>query len=141
MTAPFPPPRAGRALHLALWAAQLLLFLAFAMSGFIKLTLPIAELSQQAPWTADVSPGLVRFIGAVELAGALGVLLPAATRVRPGLTPLAAAGLATVMLLALGFHAMRGDGPTPMAINAVLGGLALFVAWGRSRRAPIAARG
>ena len=131
---------ARRGLGVALWVAQLLLFLAFAASGVMKLTMPIPELSQQAPWVADVPVALVRFIGLAELAGALGVLLPALTRVRPGLTPLAAAGLATVMLLAIGFHAMRGDDAIAFVITGILGALALFVAWGRSRRAPITPR-
>jgi len=76
--------------------------------------------------------GLVRFIGVVELAGALGVILPAATRIQPRLTPLAAAGLATIMVLAIPFHLMRGE-LKEIVINLALGGLAAFVACGRSR--------
>jgi len=52
---------------------------------------------------------LVRFIGVSELAGALGLILPAATRIRPGLTPLAALGLSTIMALAMLFHLVRGE--------------------------------
>ena len=128
-------------MHVALWAAQLLLFLAFAASGSMKLALPIAELARQAEWAADVPVALVRFIGVAELAGALGVVLPAATRIRPGLVPLAAAGLATVMSLAIVFHAVRGDDAFAFVFPPVFGALAAFVAWGRSRRVPIAPRG
>ena len=85
------------------------------------------------------SADLVRFIGVSEVAGAIGVVLPAATRVRPGLTPLAAIGLATIAVLAVGFHLMRGETASVVA-PLVLLAIALFVAWGRGRAAPIAAR-
>jgi hypothetical protein len=73
---------------------------------------------------------LVRFIGASELLGGLGLVLPAATRIKPALTPLAGAGLITVMVLAALFHLTRGEfGAIPG--NVILGSLAAFVAWGR----------
>ena len=81
----------------------------------------------------------MRVIGVAELLGALGLILPAATRVKPMLTPLAASGLATVTLLAAIFHISRGElGALPIPL--VLGGLAAFVAWGRAAKAPIAPR-
>jgi putative oxidoreductase len=90
-------------------------------------------------WVNSVPEGLVRFIGASELAGALGLLLPALTRIKPGLTALAAVGLATVMLLAALFHLSRGEGGA-LVPNFVLAGLAVFIAWGRTKKAPIAPR-
>jgi hypothetical protein len=75
----------------------------------------------------------------VELAGALGLFLPAATRILPRLTPLAAVGLATMMALAVPFHLVRSE-TVAIVFNLVLGSLAAFVAWGRGRRAPISAR-
>jgi hypothetical protein len=81
----------------------------------------------------------VRFIGVAELAGALGLILPAATRIQPRLTALAAVGLATMMALAIPFHLMRGE-TGAIVFNLVLGSLAAFVAWGRERRAPIEPR-
>src|SRR3954464_9187581 len=86
-----------RGLHIALWIVQVLLAVAFGLAGFPKLTQPIAALAAAMPWTRDVPSALVRVIGTAEIAGALGLILPAATRVRPGLTPLAAAGLVVVM--------------------------------------------
>jgi putative oxidoreductase len=69
--------------------------------------------------------------------GRMRTSLPFATK--PRLTPLAAAGLVLVMLLASAFHLSRGEvGALP--VNLVLGGIAAFVAWGRSRKAPIRAR-
>jgi DoxX-like family len=82
---------------------------------------------------------LARFIGFAELAGAAGLVLPAATRVMPWLTPLAAAGLAVIMALAVPFHVMHGEAGD-IAFNIVPALLAAIVAWGRSTRARIAPR-
>jgi hypothetical protein len=119
--------------------AQVLLALAFGLAGFGKATAPMAELVKSMTWAADVGEPLVRFIGAAELAGALGLLLPSLTRIVPRLTALAGVGLATVMVLAMAFHISRGEARF-IGFNIVLGGLAAFVAWGRFRKAPIAAR-
>lgn len=131
--------RPSRALHVTLWAAQLLLAALFFLVGYTHAAAPIEVAIQRAPWVASLPVALVRFIGVAELAGALGLLLPAATRVRPMLTPLAAVGLATMMVLAIPFHLMRGEG-SAVAINLVLGSLAVLVAVGRARWAPIADR-
>ncbi len=129
----------SRGLHYALWAVQILLALAFGMAGVMKSTSPISELAQKLIWPGAVPAALVRFIGVSEFAGALGLVLPSATRIKPALTPLAAGGLVVVMVLAAGFHITRGEmGALP--INGTLGALAAFVAWGRSRKAPIAPR-
>jgi putative oxidoreductase len=123
----------------ALWGAQLLLALAFGMAGVMKMTMPLPQLVEQMVWPGALPPLLVRFIGASELAAAIGLVLPSATRVRPSLTPLAAAGLVLVMVLALVFHIFRGEW-FAIPINASLGALAGFVAWGRSRKSVIVAR-
>ena len=71
-----------------LWIVQALLALLFLFTGGMKLVLPIEELTAEMPL-----PGLfVRFIGVAEVLGALGLVLPGLLRIRPGLTPLAAAG-------------------------------------------------
>src|SRR5688572_4600183 len=93
--------RRSPALNISLWVAQVILAAMFAMAGVMKLTQPIETLALTVPWSADVPLALVRFIGASELAAAIGLLLPSLTRIKPWLTPLAAAGLATIMLLAL----------------------------------------
>lgn len=130
------PPKA---LHLTLWVAQILLALAFTFAGAMKATQPIADLAQQMVWPGTVPAPLVRFIGVSELLGGLGMILPAATRIKPVLTVLAALGLTTIMVLAAIFHATRGE-LSAIPVNIVLGGLAAFVAWGRWQKAPIAAR-
>ena len=129
----------SRVIPVLLWLAQALLAAAFLLVGWTHAFAPISVAIARAPWVASLPVALVRFIGVVELAGGLGVLLPAATRIRPALTPLAAAGLATVMLLAIPFHVLRGES-REIVINLVLGAIAAFVAWGRARRAPIAPR-
>ena len=128
-----------RGLNAALWIAQILLALAFGMAGVMKLGTPLAELGQKMSWVRAVPGGLVRFIGASELAGSLGLILPAATRVRPGLTPLAASGLITIMVLAIPVHLVHGE-LSVVGVPIAIGALAAFVAWGRFRKLPIAPR-
>jgi hypothetical protein len=131
-------PRKG--LHVGLWVAQGLLAAAFLMAGGMKVSAPLEELQAQMPWVTGALGGAVRFIGVVELLGALGLILPAATRVLPKLTPLAASGLLTVMILASATHLSRGE-YSMIGANVVLGALAAFIAWGRLRKAPIEGRG
>lgn len=123
----------------ALWVVQLLLALFSLAAGFNHGIRPLSEAVQTSPWIAALPPALVRFIGFAELAAALGLLLPAATRILPWLTPLAAVGLALIMLLAIPFHISRGEANV-IGLHIVVSALALFVAWGRFRRVPIAAR-
>jgi putative oxidoreductase len=130
------PPAPAKSLNVALWLIQFLLFAAFAMAGFTHLTGPVAELSKSMPWTGRVPEWLLRFIGGAELAGALGLILPSLSRVKPRLTPLAALGLGAIMLLGAVHHLRHGE-PMMVPINLTLGGLAAFVAWGRAGKARI----
>lgn len=123
----------SKGLNIALWVGQLLLFAVFATTGLMKLVMSAEKLAGMMP------VGLARFIGTAELAGALGVLLPALTRIKPALTPLAALGLVVVMVLAAGFHLSRGETAAAL-VPVVLGAVAAFVAWGRFRRAPLTPR-
>ena len=117
-------------MNLGLWIVQLLVGAAFAMAGVMKSTRPISELAARMPWVREVSPATVRFIGVSELLGGIGLILPWATGIARFLTPLAAVGLVVVMLLAAVYHARRQEW-AGIGINAVLGGLAAFVALGR----------
>ncbi len=132
-------PMSGKGLRIGLWVAQALLAVAFVGSGLMKVTTPIEQLQAQMPWTTGAMGSLVRFIGVAELLGGIGVVLPAATRIKPQLTVLAALGLATVMVLASITHLTRGEAAM-VPVNVVLFALAAFVAWGRSKRAPISPR-
>jgi hypothetical protein len=131
--------KATPALNISLWVVQLLLAVAFGFAGVMKSAAPIADLVEKMVWPGALPEGLVRFIGISELSAALGLTLPSLTRIKPGLTPLAAAGLVVVMALAAVFHITRGElGSLP--VNIGLGALAMFVAWGRWKKAPIAPR-
>jgi hypothetical protein len=99
-----------------------------------KLVLPIEQMTAQAQ---VAMPGwFLRFIGAVETLGALGLVLPGLLRVKPVLTPLAAAGLVIVMIGATVTTILGGDYATAI-IPLVTGLLAAFVAWGRWRLTPL----
>lgn len=117
-------------MNLALWIAQILVAAVFGMAGLMKLSQPIDKLAARMSWVPRVPPAEVRFVGASELAGALGVILPWATHVAPILTPVAALALVLVMLLAAVHHLRHGEAKM-VPLNLVLGGLAAFVAWGR----------
>lgn len=135
-TSPILAPSKG--LNIGLWATQIVLGAMFIMIGAMKTFTPIEQLAEGLPWVAEQA-ALIRFIGVSELAGGLGLILPAALRIRPGLTPLAALGLLIIMILATGFHAMQGEWSS-LPVNIVLGGLAAFVLWGRTKKAPIQPR-
>jgi uncharacterized membrane protein YphA (DoxX/SURF4 family) len=126
----------SKALHIGLWIAQALLAFAFVSAGAMKSTQPIAKLAEMMVWPGAIPEGLVRFIGVSEFLGGVGLILPAITRIKPILTPLAGVGLATIQALAIFFHLSRGEyGALPF--NLTLGALAAFVAWGRLKKAPI----
>lgn len=133
------PSSSDKAIRVSLWIAQALVFAAFCGAGFVKTMTPIPELAGMMPWTGQYSTAFVRFIGLVDLAGGLGILLPALTRIKPGLTVLAALGGSTLQVLAIAFHASRGEFAV-LPLNFVLLPLCLFVLWGRGKRAPIAPR-
>lgn len=129
----------SKGLHIGLWVVQAILGLMFLAGGSMKATQPIAELAPQMVWVNAMPEALVRFIGVSEVLGGLGLILPAATRIKPLLTPLAGVGLALIMLLAGLFHLARAEFGA-IVMNVVLGGLAMFVAWGRTKKQPISPR-
>jgi DoxX-like protein len=117
----------------ALWTVQILLAAVFLFAGGMKLVLPLEKLAGPV-----ALPGaLLRFIGVVEVLGAVGLILPAALRIKPWLTPLAALGLVVVMIGAVVITLIAGESFAAV-MSAVVGLLAAFVAYGRWRLAPIA---
>jgi uncharacterized membrane protein YphA (DoxX/SURF4 family) len=117
-------------MNVVIWVCQALLALVFAGAGLLKLTQPKEKLDKSLGYTEDLTTAWVRFIGAVEVLGAIGVIVPAATGIAPILTPLAATGLGIIMLLAIVVHARRKE-PRAYPINLALLALAAVVAWGR----------
>lgn len=126
--------------NVALWVAQILLAIAFGMAGVMKLLQPIEALGTMMHWVTVTPDWLVRFIGFVELAGALGMILPALMRILPWLAPLAALGFAVIQVLAIGVHANLGETAMSLPVNLALLALSLFVLWGRWRKSPISPR-
>lgn len=120
----------SKGLNVALWVVQVLLFVTFVGTAVWKVVTPIPKLAAMIPWAGQVAPAFLYFTAAVDLAGGLGVLLPWATKIRPGLTRWAAFGCIALQGSAIVFHVMRGEaGNTPF--NFFLVALCAFVAWGR----------
>jgi uncharacterized membrane protein YphA (DoxX/SURF4 family) len=117
-------------MNVTLWIVQAVLAAGFGLAGVMKMTQPRDKLVKNLPWVEDVSDGTLRLIGGSELAAALGLILPAATGIATWLTPLAACGLALIMVLAAITHSRRKE-PSGIVVNAVLLILAVLVAWGR----------
>ena len=117
----------------ALWIIQVLLALLFLFAGGMKLILPIDKM------TGPVAlPGwFLRFIGVTEVLGGLGLILPTLTRIRPGLTPLAACGLVIIMIGATVVTVIGGD-VWPALLPVVVGLLLVFVAYNRWRMVRVA---
>jgi len=115
-----------------LWIVQALLAVVFLSAGTMKLVLPLDTLTALTPL-----PGLfIRVVGVAEVLGGLGLILPGLLRIRPNLTPLAAAELVHIMLGAtLVTLAMGGDAVLAL-IPLAVGSLAAFVSYGRWRVAP-----
>lgn len=116
--------------------AGILAFLALA-SGLMKVVRPKEKLlAMGAPmaWTADFSQTQIRIIGALEVLGGLGVILPMATGLAPVLSPIAALGLAGIQVAAFVVHARRGEKPylnvVVFAIAGVTAVLGFFVLGG-----------
>jgi uncharacterized membrane protein YphA (DoxX/SURF4 family) len=120
-----------------LWIVQGLLALLFLFAGVAKLVMPVEEMTQQMP--IPLPGSFLRFIGVAETLGAIGLILPGLLGIRPGLTPLAAAGLVIIMVGATVISLAGGD-VVPALLTVVLGGLAAFIAYGRWRLAPLPAR-
>lgn len=130
----------SRALPVSLWVTQALLGLVFTGTGLWKLLTPVPQLAAMIPWAGQVPAAFLYATAGVDLLGGLGVVLPSLTRIKPGLTILAALGCAALQVSAILFHVSRGESAnTPF--NFLLVGLSLFVAWGRRARAPIPPRG
>jgi uncharacterized membrane protein YphA (DoxX/SURF4 family) len=121
----------GSAVNVVLWVVAALLAAAFAMAGVMKLTKSREQLAESGlKWTEDFSAGTVKLLGGLELAAAVGLILPALLDIVPVLVPLAALGLVLMMVGAVIVHLRRQETAAVLP-GAVLLILAAFVAWGR----------
>ena len=111
-----------------LWIVQGLLAALFLATGIAKLTQPRAKMAAgPMPWAADVSDARFRTIGLLEVAGAIGVILPAALGIAPALSALAAVGLVLTMVGAVATHVRLGE-TSRLAAPLLVLALALVVA-------------
>lgn len=119
-------------MNVALWIIAGLLAAVFLFAGANKLFIPREKLAK-APgggWVLDFSAGFIKALGVVEIVGAIGLILPALLGIVPILTPLAAIGLALIMLGAATVEFRRQEVKHAL-LNLTYFALIVFVAWGR----------
>ncbi|NUO38869.1 MAG: DoxX family protein [Gemmatimonadaceae bacterium] len=117
-----------------LWTAQILTAILFLFAGSMKFIMPVEKM-QQGPIVFPVA--FLYFIGVCECLGGLGLILPGLTRVRTGLTPLAAAGL-TIIMIGATVVSIVGMGVAAGLFPAVVGVVTAWIAYGRTRVVPLA---
>ncbi|MFD6988954.1 DoxX family protein [Streptomyces sp. NPDC059943] len=117
-------------MNVFLWILQALLAAAMLAAGGGKLAQPYEKTAESMAWARSFSAGQVKTIAALEVVAAFGLILPAATGIATVLTPLAAVGVALIMIGAVITHARRGEWPS-VGINIVLLAVAIAIAWGR----------
>ena len=119
-------------MNIVLWIIQILLALLFLFAGAMKFIMPVEEMTKQMP--VAVSGLFLHFIGVCEVFGGLGLILPMLLRIKPWLTPIAAIGLAIIILGAIAFSLQLGVTQAIMPFVVEL--LLVFVAYGRWRLVP-----
>lgn len=117
-------------MDIALWIIASLLAAFFLRAGIMKLTQPKEKLAATWEFAEDLSPGVIKTIGTLEVLAAIGLILPAVLDIAPIFVPLAALGLVLLMIGAVYTHFRRREAQM-IAVNVALLGLAAFVAWGR----------
>ncbi|WP_376790473.1 DoxX family protein [Thermoflexus sp.] len=122
-----------------LWALQVLLGLYFLFTGVIHFVVP-PGLPAPMAWMYELPTGLHYFSGTAEILAGLGLILPGLTRIQTRLTPLAALGLVLIMAGAAVWHLTRNEFEN-IFMNAILAGLAGFVAYGRWKLSPLKDKG
>jgi uncharacterized membrane protein YphA (DoxX/SURF4 family) len=124
-------PPEGEVVNIALWTVAGILAFSFLTAGLMKLVRNKQQLVDAGmTWVGDSSPTFVKSIGVLEILAAIGLIVPALTGIAPVFVPLAAVGLALVMLGAAVLHARRKEIPN-ILIALVILAFAVFVAWGR----------
>jgi uncharacterized membrane protein YphA (DoxX/SURF4 family) len=114
-------------MNVVIWIVQGVLAVLFLGAGGTKLTQPDEKLVDRMTWIKTWPKGTSILVGTAEVVGALGLILPAATKIAPVLTPIAASGLVVVMIGAVVTHT-RAKEWSSIGFTVVLGALALFVA-------------
>jgi uncharacterized membrane protein len=126
-------------MNVILWILQILFGIYFLAIGFMHFIIP-PGLPAMMSWMYDLSPALHAVSGIAEILGGIGLILPGLFRVQTRLVPLAAAGLAVVMVGAVVYHILRGEYAN-IGLNLLNAVVLAFVAYGRWRLVPLADRG
>lgn len=113
---------------IALWIINGLLALAFLAVGSMKLfrSKPALQ-SMGMAWTEDFSDAAVKLVGAAEIVGAVGLILPLLTGIAPLLTPIAATALALLMIGAVVVHLRRKESPVPPLVLGILSAVSAVI--------------
>ena len=114
-------------MNTVIWVAQGILAAVFFAAGLLKLTNTRAALKDKTPYVEDFTDSQVKTIGTLEVLSAIGVVLPAALKVLPVLSPIAACGQALTMIAAAATLIRRGE-HAHVFLNVVIFALAVFVA-------------
>jgi hypothetical protein len=118
-------------MNILLWVLQALVAFVFLFAGGTKLVMSAEAMQQMSPPNSIILPGwFLKFIGVVEVLGALGLLLPGLTKIRHSLTPLSAMGLLIIMIGAVVLTIM-GPGVSAAIVPFVVGLLCIVIAYGR----------
>lgn len=113
-----------------LWILQILLALIFVSAGGMKIATPATKLAEKMTWVKSAPNGSVKVLGVLEVAAAVGLILPPIVNIAVILTPLAAVGCACIMAGAVIVHA-RGKETPMVAMTTVIFLVSVFVAVGR----------
>lgn len=123
--------------NIGLWIAAIVLALLYFSGIYFHLLIDPAEAAKMgAVWMSEYPAWFSNSIGIIEIIGVVGLLVPAALRIKPHLSVWAAWGLLAIQPLAIAFHVMRGEFE-PLPFNFILVILAILVIWGRTKKAVI----
>jgi len=125
-------------MNIILWITQVILASCLIWASLMKLFQPADKLALMWPWTADHGT-LVKLTGVLDLLAGIGLILPALLRIQPKLTIYAAYGTITLMVAASIFHISRGEASL-IGINICFAIFAVFIAWGRQKKAPVTSK-
>jgi len=125
----------SKAMNTILWIAQVILAGSFIWASSMKLFQPASKLAEMWPWTAD-NRSLVKLTGVLDLLAGIGLVVPALLRIQPKLTIYATYGTIVLMIAASVFHIAREEASL-IGANIFFAVLAVFIGWGRQRKAPI----
>ncbi|MBU3125913.1 DoxX family protein [Sinomicrobium weinanense] len=115
-----------------LWIVQVFLAVTFIWAGTMKLFQ-----SDELPWPwVKENPELVTISGIFDVLAGIGLTLPSLLRIQPKLTIYAAYGTVALMVSAIVFHIMRGEG-NQIGFNIFILASAVFIVWGRLKKVPI----